>query len=41
MFVDRIIEFDQILRKKREEAAAHNDPTGTIRSRIAAKEGRA
>jgi DNA-binding NarL/FixJ family response regulator len=36
MFVDRLIELDQMLRKAREEAETRNDPTGTIRARVAA-----
>jgi hypothetical protein len=36
MFVDRLIELDQMFRKNREEAEARNDPTGTIRARVAA-----
>ena len=36
MFVDRILELDQILRRNREEAAALNDTTGKIRAGITA-----
>jgi CRISPR/Cas system CSM-associated protein Csm2 small subunit len=32
----RIVELDQMLRKNREEAQTRNDPTGTIRARVAA-----
>ena len=35
MFVDRIIELDQMLRKAREEREARNDPTGMVKARIA------
>jgi DNA-binding NarL/FixJ family response regulator len=31
----RIVELDQTFRKNREEAQAHNDPTGMVKARIA------